>query len=69
MKIFANVLLVAATLIAGGQVYAQGGKTVEYQEGLHYFLIDGAPATLPQPVEAWTAAPTECASTSSLQPA
>lgn len=51
MKIFAHVLLVAATLFSGGQVYAQGGKTIEYQEGLHYFLIDGAPASLTQPVE------------------
>ena len=68
MKIFANVLLVAAALIAGGQVYAQGGKTVEYQEGLHYFLIDGAPATLPQPVEVVEAFSYLCSHCNTFEP-
>lgn len=67
MKIFAHVLLVAAALMSGGQVYAQGGKT-DYQEGLHYFLIDDAPATVPQPVEVVEAFSYLCSHCNTFEP-
>ena len=50
MKISVNLLALMAVLLLGGQLEAQTGK-VKYQEGLHYFVIDGAPATLQQPLE------------------
>jgi thiol:disulfide interchange protein DsbA len=68
MKIFAHALVIAAALISGGQVYAQGGKAVEYQEGLHYFLIEGAPATLPQPVEVVEAFSYLCSHCNTFEP-
>lgn len=68
MRIFAHVLLVAATLFSGGQVYAQGGKPVEYQEGLHYVVIDGAPATLAQPVEVVEAFSYLCSHCNTFEP-
>lgn len=38
--------VLAVTLLSfAGIGQAQGAKPVPYQEGLHYFLIDGAPAT------------------------
>jgi thiol:disulfide interchange protein DsbA len=41
----AALLLLSAAAQAQAQAQAQAGKTVAYQEGLHYFLIQGAPAT------------------------
>ena len=39
------VLMLAAVLLLSTTVYAQGRSSVQYQEGLHYFLIeDGTPA-------------------------
>jgi thiol:disulfide interchange protein DsbA len=39
------VLLLAAALLLSAPVHAQSGSSVQYQEGLHYFLIeDGTPA-------------------------
>jgi thiol:disulfide interchange protein DsbA len=51
MKISANLLVLVAVLVLGAQVQAQTGKAAQYQEGLHYFEIDGAPATIQQPLE------------------
>jgi len=46
MKKIAIRLAVAVTLMSFACIgQAQGAKLVPYQEGLHYFLIDGAPAT------------------------
>jgi len=46
MKKTAIRLAVAVTLMSFACIgQAQGAKLVPYQEGLHYFLIDGAPAT------------------------
>jgi len=46
MKRIAIGLILASTFLAvAGAVQAQGAKPVPYQEGLHYFLIQGAPAT------------------------
>jgi len=38
------MMCVAALLLFTGAAQAQGDKPVPYQEGLHYFLIEGAPA-------------------------
>lgn len=51
MKISANLLVLVAALLLGGQLEAQTGKAAKYQEGLHYFEIAGAPATLQQPLQ------------------
>ena len=44
-KIFVHlVLMLAVTLLISAPVQAQGGSSMQYQEGLHYFLIeDGTP--------------------------
>jgi len=45
MKKFAVRLVLAVSLLSLASIgQAQGAKLVPYQEGLHYFLIDGAPA-------------------------
>ena len=38
------MVCVAALLLLSNVAQAQAGKPVPYQEGLHYFLIEGAPA-------------------------
>ena len=38
------MVCVAALLLFSNVAQAQAGKPVRYQEGLHYFLIEGAPA-------------------------
>ena len=38
------LLLVSTLLLLSGTVHAQTGKSLDYQEGLHYFLIEDAPA-------------------------
>ena len=38
------IVCVAALLLFSNVAQAQAGKPVPYQEGLHYFLIEGAPA-------------------------
>ena len=38
------MVCVAALLLFSNVAQAQAGKPVPYQEGLHYFLIEGAPA-------------------------
>ena len=45
-KIFVHlVLMLAAALLLSAPLHAQGGSFVQYQEGLHYFLIEeGTPA-------------------------
>jgi len=45
-KIFVHlVLMSAAALLLSAPLHAQSGSSVQYQEGLHYFLIeDGTPA-------------------------
>lgn len=39
-----SIVLVVLLLISSGALWAQTDKPVPYQEGLHYFLIDQAPA-------------------------
>jgi thiol:disulfide interchange protein DsbA len=68
MKIYANVLVLAAALLLGGQAQAQAGNAAKYQEGLHYFLIDGAPATIQQPQEVVEAFSYLCSHCSTFDP-
>jgi thiol:disulfide interchange protein DsbA len=52
MKRFAiGLALTLALLSLAFSAQAQGTKPVPYQEGLHYFLIDGAPAASSGPME------------------
>jgi thiol:disulfide interchange protein DsbA len=46
-----GLTLVLALLSLAGPTWAQGDELVPYQEGLHYFLIEGAPATTGGKVE------------------
>ncbi len=52
MKRFAiGLALTLAMLSLACSAQAQGAKLVPYQEGLHYFLIDGAPVASSGPME------------------
>lgn len=52
MKRFVYGLVLALALLSlASAVQAQGTKLVPYQEGLHYFLIDGSPAASSGPME------------------
>ena len=68
MKIYANVLVLAAALLLGGQIQAQAGKSVQYQEGLHYSMIEGAPATIQQPLEVVEAFSYLCSHCNTFEP-
>lgn len=46
-----RMFMVLALLLGAAAVQAQDGKPVPYQEGLHYFLIEGAPVETGGPVE------------------
>lgn len=47
-NVFLKILIAGFALLAlGCNAQAQNDQTGTYQEGLHYFLIDGAPATPP----------------------
>ncbi len=50
-KIRPLMMLAAVLLIVSGVTFAQTDKLVPYQEGLHYFLIDQAPAETGDKVE------------------
>ncbi len=50
-KIRPLMMLAAVLLIVSGVAFAQTDKLVPYQEGLHYFLIDQAPAETGDKVE------------------
>lgn len=68
MKIFAKLLILAAALSLGSPAYAQGGKPVEYQEGLHYFEIPGAPAVVENPVQVVEAFSYLCSHCNTFEP-
>ena len=68
MKIYRYVLVLAAALLLGGQVQAQAGGQAQYQEGLHYALIDGAPATPQQPLEVVEAFSYLCSHCNTFEP-
>lgn len=46
-----RMFMVLALLLGGAAAQAQDSKPVPYQEGLHYFLIEGAPVETGGPVE------------------
>ena len=46
-----RMFMVLALLLGVSAAQAQDGKPVPYQEGLHYFLIEGAPVETGGPVE------------------
>ncbi len=51
------VFMLVAALLLGAPLQAQSGSSAPYQEGLHYFLIDGAtpaPEGLPELVEVFS---------------
>jgi thiol:disulfide interchange protein DsbA len=50
-KITTDLIVSAAILLLSATAQAQASKSVEYQEGLHYFLIQGAPAATNGPME------------------
>ena len=52
MKKYAmGLVLTLISLSLASVSQAQGAKPVPYQEGLHYFLIDGAPVTTQGPMD------------------
>jgi len=68
MKIYRYVLVLAVALLLGGQVQAQAGKATQYQEGLHYSLIDGAPAAIQQPLQVEEAFSYLCSHCNTFEP-
>lgn len=46
-----HTLIALALMLGSAAALAQDGKPAPYQEGLHYFEIDGAPATSSGPIE------------------
>lgn len=51
MKNQAIRMFMVLAMLLGAAAQAQDGKPVPYQEGLHYFLIEGAPVETGGPVE------------------
>jgi len=69
MKRIAIGLILASTfLFLAGTAQAQGAKPVPYQEGLHYFLIEGAPAATSGPMELVEAFSYLCSHCSTFEP-
>ena len=60
--------LVLALLSLAGPAWAQGDELVPYQEGLHYFLIEGAPATTGGKVEVAEAFSYLCSHCATIDP-
>ena len=50
-RIATGLIVSAALLLLSVTAHAQAAKSVSYQEGLHYFLIQGAPVTTTGPIE------------------
>lgn len=67
-KIAFGLVLTAGLLSLSLATQAQGGKLVPYQEGLHYFLIDGAPAANTGPTELVEAFSYLCSHCSTFEP-
>jgi thiol:disulfide interchange protein DsbA len=62
---FAGLVVLAAIAPA---VQAQGSQPVPYQEGLHYFLIEGAPAVTTGPTEVVEAFSYMCSHCNAFEP-
>lgn len=69
MKSYAiRTIMILALLLGGATVQAQGSKPVPYQEGLHYFLIDGAPVNAGGPIEVVEAFSYLCSHCNTFEP-
>jgi thiol:disulfide interchange protein DsbA len=69
MKKFTKRLILALGLLSlATAVQAQGGKPVPYQEGLHYFLIDGAPVAPAEKMELVEAFSYMCSHCNTFEP-
>ena len=67
-KLLIGLILTAGMLTLTAAAQAQGGKLVPYQEGLHYALIDGAPATTSGPMELVEAFSYMCSHCNTFEP-
>lgn len=67
-KLVIGLILAASLLMLAGAAQAQGGKPVPYQEGLHYFLVEGAPATTSGPMELVEAFSYMCSHCNTFEP-
>lgn len=63
-----RVIMFLALLLGAAAVQAQDGKPVPYQEGLHYFLIEGAPVETGGPVEVVEAFSYLCSHCNTFEP-
>ena len=68
MKRFATGLITALALLSAVAAQAQGSKPVAYQEGLHYFEIQGAPATASDKIELAEAFSYMCSHCNTFEP-
>ncbi len=67
-KLLIGLILAAGLLTLTSAAQAQGGKPVPYQEGLHYALIEGAPATTSGPMELVEAFSYMCSHCNTFEP-
>jgi thiol:disulfide interchange protein DsbA len=67
-KLAVGLTLIASLLTLAPVAQAQGNALVPYQEGLHYFLIAGAPATNSGPIELVEAFSYLCSHCSTFEP-
>jgi thiol:disulfide interchange protein DsbA len=63
-----TIVLAVGLLFLAATAQAQGGKLVPYQEGLHYFLIDGAPAVPAEQMELAEAFSYMCSHCNTFEP-
>jgi len=68
MKNFARILTLAAALLVAAGVHAQGGAQAQYQEGLHYVAIEGAPVRTSGKVEVVEAFSYLCSHCNTFEP-
>lgn len=68
MKNFARIIALAAALLVTAAAQAQVGASTKYQEGLHYFPIDGAPVRGDGPVEVVEAFSYLCSHCNTFEP-
>jgi thiol:disulfide interchange protein DsbA len=67
-KLLIGLIVAAGLLTLTSAAQAQGGKPVPYQEGLHYALIEGAPATTSGPMELVEAFSYMCSHCNTFEP-
>ena len=67
-KMGKGLFLGAALMLLSAAAHAQTGKSAPYQEGLHYFLIQGAPAATTGPIEVVEAFSYLCSHCNTFEP-